>query len=172
MRTILILDDNPRNNERYGILPSERNLIFNEGYRGRNAKRTNEKGMGYGLFLTQKVLEAHGFDIDVESSLYSQQNYFAQAAVMRFLETLSVPERKQFILKDMDEAEVPMALDILKKISISPNIIADKKDYGNVKLETIKSWIQYISENNLIFYDMDQVYFQDELYEVSFAIKF
>lgn len=155
-----------------GILPSERNLIFNEGYRGRDAKRTNEKGMGYGLFLTRKVLEAHGFDIDVESSLYSQQNYFAQAAVMRFLETLSVPERKQFILKDMDEAEVPMALDILKKISISPNIIADKKDYGNVKLETIKSWIQYISENNLIFYDMDQVYFQDELYEVSFAIKF
>lgn len=155
-----------------GILPSERNLIFNEGYRGRDAKRTNEKGMGYGLFLTQKVLAAHGFDIDVESSLYSQQNYFAQAAVMRFLETLSVPERKQFVLKDMDEAEVPMALDILKKISISPNIIADKKDYGNVKLETIKSWIQYISENNLIFYDMDQVYFQDELYEVSFAIKF
>lgn len=155
-----------------GILPNERCLIFNEGYRGREAKRTNEKGMGYGLFLTKKVLDAHGFDINVESSLYSHQNYFAQAAVMRYLETLSVSERKQFILKDMEGAEISMALDIWDKISESQQFISDKKDYGNVKMETIISWIKYISENSEIFYDMDQDYFQEELHEVSFTIKF
>ena len=155
-----------------GILPNERNLIFNEGYRGREAKRTNEKGMGYGLFLTKKVLDAHGFDINVESSLYSHQNYFAQAAVMRYLETLSVSEQKQFVLKDMEGAEISMALDIWDKISESQQFISDKKDYGNVKIETIISWIKYISENSEIFYDMDQDYFQEELHEVSFIIKF
>lgn len=154
-----------------GISKAEMKLIFEEGFRGKEARRTNEKGMGYGLFLTQKVLEAHDFGIKVESALYCDQNYFAQAAVMRYLETLSVSERKKFILRDMSSAEILMALNIWDKISESPRFISDKKDYANVKIETIKQWVAYISENSEIFYDMDQEYFQEALHEVIFTIN-
>lgn len=154
-----------------GISKAEMKLIFEEGFRGKEARRTNEKGMGYGLFLTQKVLEAHDFGIKVESALYCDQNYFAQAAVMRYLETLSVSERKNFILRDMSSAEILMALNIWDKISESPRFISDKKDYANVKIETIKQWVAYISENSEIFYDMDQEYFQKALHEVIFTIN-
>ena len=154
-----------------GISTAETKLIFNEGFRGKEARRISEKGMGYGLFLTQKVLEAHGFGIKVDSALYCDQNYFAQAAIMRYLETLSVSERKSFILRDMSSAEIPMALNIWDKISDSQRVISEKKDYANVKIETIKQWVAYISENSEIFYDMDQDYFQEELYEVIFTIN-
>ena len=45
-------------------------------------------------------------------------------------------------------------------------------DYANVKMETIRKWMAYITENSEIFYEMDQDYFQEELNEVSFTIKF
>lgn len=155
-----------------GILQKEKELIFNEGYRGQNAKRTNEKGMGYGLFLTQKVLSAHGFSIEVDSSLFSDRNYFAQAAVMRYLNSMSMDEKMEFVLRDMEEMERPLAMNILRDISNSQDVIAGRKDYANVKMETIRKWMAYITENSEIFYEMDQDYFQEELHEVSFTIKF
>ena len=46
------------------------------------------------------------------------------------------------------------------------------KGYANLKLDTIISWISYLSDNNVVFYDMFFEVFQKPLYEVSFVIQF
>lgn len=154
-----------------GIPDDEKELIFKEGYRGREAKKVNEKGMGYGLYLTRKVLEAHDFDINVESSLYFDKNYFAESALLIYLDTLALNDRKRFIQKGIGELDIPNVLKYFDEVKESRNIIEIGKGYANLRLDTIKSWMSYLSNNNVVFYDMAQELFQEELYEVTFTIN-
>jgi signal transduction histidine kinase len=41
------------------ILPREENLIFHPFYRGESAKRAEEEGAGYGLYLSQMIAQKH-----------------------------------------------------------------------------------------------------------------
>lgn len=154
-----------------GIEDSEKDLIFTEGYRGNEAKKVNEKGMGYGLYLTRKVLSAHNFEIGVESILQYNKNYFAESAVLIYLNTLNVNDRKKFILNGINELDIHNAMKCLEEVKKSRDIIEIGKGYANLKLDTIKYWISYLSDNNVVFYDMDEQLFQNKLYEVVFTIN-
>jgi signal transduction histidine kinase len=50
-----------------GISPDELPRLFDRYYRARNATRA--EGLGLGLFITRKLVDAHGWDIRVESEL-------------------------------------------------------------------------------------------------------
>lgn len=155
-----------------GIPEDEKEMIFKEGYRGKEAKKVNEKGMGYGLYLTRKVLEAHNFQIGVESNLFYNKNYFAESALLIYLDTLSLNERRKFILNGLDNPDIPNALALFEEVKDSRKIVEIGKGYANLKLDTIISWISYLSDNNVVFYDMFFEVFQKPLYEVSFVIQF
>lgn len=59
----------------------------------------------------------------------------------------------------------------LEEVKKSRDIIEIGKGYANLKLDTIKYWISYLSDNNVVFYDMDEQLFQNKLYEVVFTIN-
>lgn len=153
-----------------GIKEKEKTLIFKEGYRGNEARRMNEKGMGYGLYLTERVLNAHNMKISVNSQQYFKENYFAQAAVSRYLNSISMKERENFIYKDLDDVNKDYAKKIYNRIKENSKIVDEEKIYGNLKLDTIKYWLSYIDKYNYVFYDMEDI-FDESVYEVVFTIN-
>lgn len=155
-----------------GICISEKDkkLIFREGYRGDNARRISEKGMGYGLYLTKKVLDAHNMKIIVDSNKCCSKNYYAQHAVMIYLKTLGDKDRKEFIYRDLDEIDRKAADVLYSELKQNEDFISANDRYGILKIDTIKSWLKYLKENNVVFLDMSE-YFETELYEVKFTIQ-
>ena len=52
-----------------GIAPQDRDRIFERFYRVENEVTQNERGVGLGLSVCQRIVEAHGGRIWVESDL-------------------------------------------------------------------------------------------------------
>ena len=46
------------------VTENERELIFNEHFRGSNAIEYSKEGLGLGLHIAKKILEIHGFSIE------------------------------------------------------------------------------------------------------------
>lgn len=152
------------------ITEKDKSFIFREGYRGANAKRISEKGMGYGLYLTKKVLDAHNMKIRVESTKYGNKNYFAEHAVMIYLNTLGDKDRKEFIYRDLDELNKHVADHLYSELKRDADSVWANDRYGVLKIDTIKSWLKYLKENNVVFLDMSED-FEEEIYEVIFTIQ-
>ncbi|MBC7871800.1 MAG: PAS domain S-box protein [Chitinophagaceae bacterium] len=52
-----------------GIEPNELKRIFEQFYRTQQGRRFSQSGTGLGLAIVKKIIDIHGFSIDVESSL-------------------------------------------------------------------------------------------------------
>lgn len=65
--------------ENYGIAikKEEEKSIYQEGYRGKEAREFTEDGMGFGLFLAKKVIESHHNHYLTHTSEYISENNFA-----------------------------------------------------------------------------------------------
>ena len=149
----------------------EKQYIFEEGFRGDVAKSINEKGMGYGLFLTKIILEAHNSDITVDSEMYSDENYFGEIALCDYIDGLgSTTDQKNFIVKGMSEANRPLALKLYDLIIRNRTTNVDRA-YRNYKPEIISEWIDYLNENNVVFHDLEKDLMR-EVHKVIFTIKF
>lgn len=153
-----------------GISDEEKKYIFKEGYRGDKAKRTSEKGMGYGLYLTKKVLDAYEMEISVSSSVYRNKNYNAQYAVIRYLNTLDDKKRKEFIYCQLDDINKHVADELYAEIKETEKFMSPADRYTNLRIETIKNWLDYLKGNNVVFVDMTD-FFDEIIYEVVFTIK-
>jgi two-component system OmpR family sensor kinase len=53
-------------NEGPEIAPDERETVFDRFYRGRDAKASGTPGIGLGLHLSRRLVEAHGGEIKLE----------------------------------------------------------------------------------------------------------
>lgn len=152
-------------------IPShERKKIFEEGYRGDDARRINEKGMGYGLFLSKKIIEAHNGDIIAQSEFLYPQNYYAQNAVLNYYKSLpSDEQRNDFVYQGIEPVERSAADKIIKELKESDEMKLER-EFLNLKRDVISAWISYINKNNAVFYDMKEIYFSEKVYKVTFTI--
>jgi signal transduction histidine kinase len=61
-----------------GISPSDKDKLFDNGFRGKEAQNLQYKGSGSGLYLVKKIVDAHKSEIElVGSSLLCKRNIFA-----------------------------------------------------------------------------------------------
>ena len=149
----------------------EKQYIFDEGFRGDLAKSINEKGMGYGLFLTKIILEAHNSEIFVDSEKYCDENYFGEIALCDYIDRLgSTIDQKNFIVKGMSEANRSLALKLYDSMIKNRNANIDRA-YRNFKPEIISEWVDYLNENNVVFHDLESDIMR-EVHKVKFTIKF
>lgn len=152
------------------ILDNEKELIYEEGYRSKNARRVNEKGMGYGLYLSKKILEAHGSSISSECKLCSEENVFAQKLVYDYIQSLPTQsERSTFIHNGLYPNEYYQSDRLFTSIS-SVSISNSFKKYTNIRPVLIQEWMKYNVDYDYVFIDMEDVVFKEEVYEVIFKI--
>src|SRR6202022_3503934 len=61
--TLSVTDNGP------GVPESERDIVFDKFYRGRDAQRRGEAGSGLGLAIVKSLVDLHGGSVRVEESL-------------------------------------------------------------------------------------------------------
>lgn len=155
-----------------GIKDNEKDLIFTEGYRGKKARSIEQKGMGYGLYLTKRILDAYSYPIEVNSVKVSDINWFAQNMVYKGYRMLSQDARKEFLMKDIIDGEEIRVISLLHTISKSANKIEHPfREFLNEDSETIKTWLDYYTTYGTCFLDMDEELFQKAIHRVSFKIN-
>lgn len=149
----------------------ERELIFDDGFRGSNAKERDAQGIGYGLHLSRRVLNAHLSNIHVDSVTIADENVVLERIIYNYIKSLSQDERNRYIHNDTQPAEESVLNELLYRISQRQEVEAYSKYYNN-RLPMIKSWL----EKDLImggpsFIVMDDLWFQDPIAFVSFTIN-
>lgn len=155
-----------------GIKDKEKELIFTEGYRGKDARSIEQKGMGYGLYLTKRILDAYNYPIEVDSVKVSDINFFAQNIVYRGYKMLPQDIRNKFLIKDIMEGEEARVISLLHTIRNSDKKIEHPfREFINEDSETIKEWLDYYSTYGACFLDMNEELFQKAIHRVSFKIN-
>ena len=144
--------------------------IYDEGFRSRNARKVNEKGMGYGLYLSKMILESHQSAITAQCNYCAEENVFAQKAVYDYIMSLpSKKEREDFIYKDLTIDKHPQALKSLFEIT-TVTINPKYHKYINAKITSLNDWMKYYKEHHCVFIDFGQTIFPEPVYEVIFTI--
>lgn len=153
------------------IFDSDMEHIYEEGYRSKSAIRVNEKGMGYGLYLSKLILEAHNSSIFAQCNPCSEENVFAQQAIYEYIQSLpSQEEKNNFIYNGLESYEYPQSDKLMLRIA-NAKISPVYKKYSITKPDLVKNWLDYISNYNYVFVDMGYGTFSDSVYEVIFKIS-
>lgn len=151
------------------VRESEKSKIFNEGYRGQDARNVNEKGMGYGLYLSKRVIEAHNGSIDVESLMEFKNNYYLEKAIYNYYRSLPDEKKKKFLYFGIEDIEFDHANLLLSQIKKADTVDMDMSFLNN-KNGVIHQWIEYGMNNNLAFIDYSELFFENDVYRVKFTI--
>ncbi len=152
------------------ISDSDMEHIYEEGYRSKRAISVNEKGMGYGLYLSKIILEAHNSSISAYCNPCSDENVFAQKTVFEYIRSMpSQVEISEFIHNGLETYEYHQSDKLLACIA-NAKINPMYKKYTNTKPDLVKEWMDYISKYNYVFVDMEYGFFSDSVYEVIFKI--
>lgn len=155
------------------IKDSEMEKIFSEGYRSDSAKQVNERGMGYGLYLVKRILDAHEHSINVSCDFVFDRNIFVETMVYHILSTFSPEERKEYILIDTFPGEENDVWRQLERIKKSELLIPNKyRSYINNDINSSLRWFEYHRTFGPTFYSMEEDYFSQPLYNVTFSIIF
>ena len=145
--------------------------IFKEGFRSDEARSINEKGMGYGLYLSKMIFEAHHSKIVPDCAFLYNENIYLQKAIYEYLSRIPDDERNHFIHDGLEISDYPVADDLYNRIKNNiNNVILDMRFY-NPKKEMMQIWLEYLYKYNYVFLDMKDVFF-NEVYKVTFTIYF
>ena len=151
---------------------TERENIFMQGYRGVEARKVDQKGMGYGLPLTKRIIDAHGHRIVVESENAYDRNYFAESAIYYGLSKMGRGKAHEFIYNETYDGEISQANLLFyklqkssHKIQLEDRLFMNRDDY------CLTQWIEYTKEHGPFFLDMEEDIFDKPVYKVSFIIK-
>lgn len=152
-----------------GIHDDELDLIFKEGYRGREVIDVEQRGMGYGLFLSKRVFNAHNSEISVLSRPLYEENVYAELSIARFISGMTPKERDEFIFRTTIPAERNTALTFYDKIKkLKP------QDYDarfiNTEKNILLKWMDYEEKNGSVFFEMINAFFLKPVNEVTFTI--
>lgn len=148
-------------------------LIFGDGYRGREAKERDAEGIGYGLHLTKRVLEAHGSSIQAMSDYLSDENYFLESCVAYYMNLLTREQRNKFMFAHSEPAERSMLEKLYNHINQLDNSDDPNLVFYNRKEMLVRSWLA--NDERLggpAFVEMEESWFQDPIAKVVFTIKF
>lgn len=154
------------------VKTSERENIFMQGYRGVEARKIDQKGMGYGLPLTKRIIDVHGHKIDVESDFCYDRNYFAESALYYGLTRIGRENARKFIYKEALDSEINQANILYYGLQQShQKIMASDKEFMNRDDYCLKTWIYYTCAHGPFFLDMEEDVFNKPVYKVSFIIR-
>lgn len=153
------------------IKQNEIDLIYNEGFRSDEAKAINEKGMGYGLYLSKMILEAHNSEITAQCEKDSNENYYLQQAICEHIRGLEKTKRDNFLYAGIDDFNRPIADNLFNHIEKSCNVSLDQRFVNNNK-DLMQKWLDYLNDYNLVFLDMENEFLTKEVYKVSFTVFF
>ena len=154
------------------IKEDDMEYIFKEGFRSDEARAKCEKGIGYGLYLAKMIFEAHHSKIEPECVYLFKENYYLQKAIYEYLSRIPDDKRNLFIYNGLDRSYYHDADELYKHIrESSDNVDLDMRFY-NPQKEMMQKWLDYLNECNLIFLDMEDEYFNKEVYKVTFTIYF
>lgn len=153
-----------------GIHDDEMDLIFKEGYRGRDVSDIEQRGMGYGLFLSKRVFEAHNCELTVLSKPLYDENIYAELSVGKYINSLSPKQKDDFIFRTTIPAERDTALSIYDKIKrLKPHDYDNR--FINTERDIILRWMDYEEKNGAVFLEMNDTFFLKPISEVTFTIK-
>ena len=154
------------------VKDSERENIFMQGYRGVEARMIDQKGMGYGLPLTKRIIDVHGHRIDVESEYRYDRNYFAESALYYGLSKIGKENARSFIYKEALDSEFQQAnIQYYGMQQSHQKIMASDKVFMNKDEYCLKTWIDYTETHGPFFLDMEEDVFSKHVYKVSFIIR-
>ena len=152
------------------ITESDMEHIYDEGYRSKSARSVCEKGMGYGLYLSKMIIESHNSTISAQCSACIGENVFAQKVVYDYYQSLPTQaKRMDFIHNGLEPYEHSLSdklVSSIAKATINPKY----EKYINNNLELVDDWMNYNSDHNYVFIDMEDSIFTELVYEVIFKI--
>lgn len=155
------------------IFDSDKEFIFDDGYRGNNAKEIDSQGIGFGLHITKRVLESHGSSILASSDYLSDTNYFIEYALAQYIKHLPPYKRQQFIYDTTLLAEKKIADQLYSQITKDAIIMENYSDFYNRNLTSISLWIEKNKrDGGPVFIEMEDSWFSAPIAKVTFTIIF
>lgn len=156
------------------ISEMELKLIFDDGYRSSGAKEIDAEGIGFGLHLTKRVLNAHGSVISADSEFLADYNFILEAGVAYFLKIQPLLLRRKFMLDGSEDVERPLIESMAKRIFDElATPVEQLKDYYCKNEMLIR---KMIAEQARIggpkFVEMDDAWFMNPVAKVTFTIEF
>lgn len=156
------------------ISEMELKLIFDDGYRSSGAKEIDAEGIGYGLHLTKRVLNAHGSIIAADSDLLADNNFILEAGVAFFLKMQPLLLRRKFMLDGSEDIERPLIEATSRRIfEEMANPVEQLRDYYCKNGILIRKMIaEQARLGGPKFVEMEEAWFMEPLAKVTFTIKF
>ena len=156
-----------------GIKDSELFNIFKEGFRSTEAKSINQRGMGYGLYLVKRILDAYGHPIDVKSEKVHNRNVYAERMVSKIISEFPQEERLGYVLNETfpyEENEVWRRVNSIK--TSESQILPQYRSFINNDEVSTSYWFNYHRKFGPSFFVMEDDYFNHSVYNVTFTIKY
>lgn len=156
------------------ISDMELKLIFDDGYRSSGAKEIDAGGIGYGLHLAKRVLNAHGSVIIADSDVLAENNFILEAGVAYYIKMLPLALRRKFVLDGSEDIERPLIETTVRRINDEQaNPVEQLKDYYCKNGLLIRKMIaEQAKIGGPKFVEMDEAWFMESIAKVTFTIEF
>lgn len=156
------------------ISEMELKLIFDDGYRSSGAKEIDADGIGYGLHLARRVLNAHGSHISAVSDILGKNNFIVEAGIAQYIKSLPPVLRRRFIFDGSESTERQMIESMVKRIN--GELTTPVEQLGEYYCKNTILLRRMIAEQAKIggpkFVEMEDTWFMEPVAKVTFTIKF
>ena len=138
-----------------------------------NARCVDPNGKGYGLYLSKRIIEAHGHSIEVKSELLSGSNYLAKSALYSAFSKMEKSKADEYIYpSQLEQSEVSQVSQLLFDLKFAHQRLSNyDKRFVNTDQECLEQWIDYNKVYNYHILDMQDDIFNKPIYKVSFIIN-
>lgn len=156
------------------IPKGEEDLIYKDGYRGSNAQEIDSAGIGFGLNISKRVLEAHGSSIFEDSQYIGDRNYYLEYTIYKYLKSIKPSECNEFITKSTEPSETSLVNSMFKELQESAEKMPQEVvRFCNTNILQIRDWLaEDENDGGPYFIEMEDAWFSNEIANVKFTIEF